>query len=249
MRKEFEKKYGGKKDVPIFSDPRVVPTFHGVGPASSPPIAKTGEVLEAGKQLRQMARRPSRPQVGHDDELPRRPQPVGDKGSELFAKYRDRYVGSIAGESLGYFDVRRQDDAGGDRRRPKRGGSWSRPSRRCSLQANAAKYRQIYGKDLDTNAYADVIPCLSVGNIAYAPLVLRLGRAHDRLRIVGGDVVAAADALGVHARRGPAARRPDGHLSLLQLRRLLHDLQRSAELHQPAATSSTTITASSPARA
>src|SRR5688500_14372441 len=28
----FEKKYAGQKDVPIFSDPRIVPTFHSVGP-------------------------------------------------------------------------------------------------------------------------------------------------------------------------------------------------------------------------
>ena len=32
VREEFEKKYAGAKDVPIFSDPRIVPTFHGVGP-------------------------------------------------------------------------------------------------------------------------------------------------------------------------------------------------------------------------
>jgi hypothetical protein len=30
-REEFEKKYGGRDDVPIYSDPRVAPTFHGVG--------------------------------------------------------------------------------------------------------------------------------------------------------------------------------------------------------------------------
>jgi hypothetical protein len=37
---EFEKKYGGKDDIPIFSDPRIVPVFHGVGPASLPSIPK-----------------------------------------------------------------------------------------------------------------------------------------------------------------------------------------------------------------
>src|SRR5271155_4111431 len=34
----------------------------------------------------------------------------------------------------------------------------------------ADKFRPIYGKDLDANAYADVISCLSVGNTAYVPL-------------------------------------------------------------------------------
>ena len=29
----FEKKFAGAKEVPIFSDPRIVPAFHNVGPA------------------------------------------------------------------------------------------------------------------------------------------------------------------------------------------------------------------------
>src|SRR4029077_10998640 len=29
--KEFDEKFGGAKDVPIFSDPRITPTFHTVG--------------------------------------------------------------------------------------------------------------------------------------------------------------------------------------------------------------------------
>jgi len=32
VREAFEKKYAGVRDVPIFSDPRIVPVFHGAGP-------------------------------------------------------------------------------------------------------------------------------------------------------------------------------------------------------------------------
>ena len=32
VREQFEKTYAARDDVPIFSDPRIVPTFHGVGP-------------------------------------------------------------------------------------------------------------------------------------------------------------------------------------------------------------------------
>ena len=56
--------------------------------------------------------------------------PIGEQGVALFEKYRDRYVGSIAGESLGYFypDGRRNEGRHGGGAR--RGGSWSKPSRR-----------------------------------------------------------------------------------------------------------------------
>jgi hypothetical protein len=39
-----------------------------------------------------------------------------------------------------------------------------------TLAGNAAKYRKVYGRELDRNPYQDVIPCLSSGNIAFAPL-------------------------------------------------------------------------------
>src|SRR6185503_10696179 len=32
VREAFERKYAGSTDVPIFGDPRIVPTFHGAGP-------------------------------------------------------------------------------------------------------------------------------------------------------------------------------------------------------------------------
>ena len=112
-RTEFEKRYAGKKEVPIFSDPRIVPTFHGAGAAIFATDPKTGELLEPGKRFSKWL-----------DDHPDRDwammmnyagqTPIGDKGQAAFAKYRDRYVGSIAGESLGLFRRGRQENAGGD---------------------------------------------------------------------------------------------------------------------------------------
>jgi hypothetical protein len=172
-RKEFEKKYGGKDDVPIFSDPRVVPTFHGVGAGIFATDPATGEVLETGKKFaRWLDEHPVRCWGMMMNYHPGRP--VGEKGIQMFLKYRDRFVGSIAGESHGYFTVdpagMQAAIAGADTRR-----KLVAAFTPLSLAANATKYRAVYGKDLDANAYLDVISCLSVGNIAFAPLCYQWG--------------------------------------------------------------------------
>ena len=173
-RKQFEKKYGGRNDVPIFSDPRIVPTFHGFGGSVFAADAKTGELGEAGRRFARWL-----------DEHPGRPwammmnyhggTPLGEKGIAAFTKYRDRYVGSIAGESVGYFEVdgeAMQKAVAGVRTRRQLVEAFSP----FMLRANAEKYRKVYGRDLDKNAYEDVIPCLSQGNIAFAPLCSLWGR-------------------------------------------------------------------------
>jgi len=67
-RKEFEKKYAGKTDVPIFGDPRIVPTFHGVGPVIFAADPKTGELSDAGKRFAKWLDA-TRTAVGGHDEL------------------------------------------------------------------------------------------------------------------------------------------------------------------------------------
>jgi hypothetical protein len=167
-RKEFEKKYAGRKDVPIFSDPRVVPTFHGAGAAIFATDPKTGELLDQGNRFAKwLDAHPDR-QWGMMMNYAG-PKPIGAKGVEAFQKYHDRYAGSIAGESIGYFNVDPKEMehalAGVKTRR-----QLVEAFTPLSLKANAAKYRDIYGKDLDRNPYADVIPCPSVGNLCWAPL-------------------------------------------------------------------------------
>ena len=164
--KEFEQKYGGRDDVPIFSDPRIVPTFHGSGPTVFAADPKKGAPKpEAGRFAKWLDDHPDRfwaTMMNYAGD-----QPIGDKGVELFQKYRDRYVGAIAGESLGYFHV---DPKAVQQSNPRTRREVAAAFTRAALEANAAKYRRVYGKDLDKNAYADVISCLSVGNIAFVPL-------------------------------------------------------------------------------
>jgi hypothetical protein len=167
-RKQFEKKYAGREDVPIFSDPRIVPTFHGAGPAVFAVDDKTGEVREVGRQFAHwLDQHPDRPWAMMMNYAP--DKPMGEKGLQLFAKYRDRYVGSIAGESLGYFypdEAAMQQATAAARSRRQLVEAFTP----LTLAGNAAKYRKVYGRELIRNPYQDVIPCLSSGNIAFAPL-------------------------------------------------------------------------------
>ncbi len=173
VREEFEKKYAGQDNVPIFSDPRVTPTFHGAGAGIFATDPTTGEVLDQGQRFaRWLDANPDRAwgmmMNYHPD------TPMGEKGQQLFAKYRDRYVGSVAGESLGYFypdpNAMQAATAGAQTRR-----QLVEAFTPLTLATNQQKYRTVYGKDLDANPYQDVISCLSVGNITFAPLCFDWG--------------------------------------------------------------------------
>jgi hypothetical protein len=166
---EFEKVYGGKDDVPIFSDPRIAPAWHGAGPGIFKTDPKTGELTPAGERFaRWLDANPDR-RWGmmmnyHPD------NPIGPKGQEAFAKYRDRYLGAIAGENLGYFNIKPEAMSAATAEATTRRElveAFSPPT----VAANAQKYRTIFGSDLDPNPFADVISCLSVENIAFAPLL------------------------------------------------------------------------------
>lgn len=172
-REAFEKKYAGRDDVPIFSDPRVVPTFHGVGPIIFEADAKTGNLTEAGTRFAKwLDANPTRQWAGMMNYAGEKP--IGAKGVETFQKYRDRYVGSIAGESLGYYyvDANKMKAATANAKTRRELAAAFTP---LSLEANREKYRKVYGKDLDANPYEDVISCLSVGNIVFAPLLSQWG--------------------------------------------------------------------------
>lgn len=171
--KELKQKYGGRTDVPIYSDPRVVPTFHGVGAGIFATDPKTGEVNPAGKRFAQwLDKNPDRMWAMMMNYHPGKP--IGDAGQQLFAKYRDRYLGSVSGESIGYFYPKPEE---------MRAVTAQATTRRQLVEAftpltqtgNREKYRAVYGKDLDANPYSDVISCLSVGNIAWAPILSQWG--------------------------------------------------------------------------
>lgn len=188
VREEFEKTYGGRDDVPIFSDPRVTPTFHGVGAGVFATDPASGEVQPLGKRFADwLDRHPDRSWAMMMNYHPG--VPIGPAGVAMFQKYRDRYVGSISGESLGYFyppadKMRAATEAARTRR------ELAAAFSPLSLQENAAKYRAVYGADLDANPYQDVIACLSVGNIAFAPLCFDWGA-----RTVGYESAAATSSV------------------------------------------------------
>lgn len=171
--KELKQKFGGKTDVPIYSDPRIVPTFHGAGPGIFGTDPKTGEVTESGKRFAAwLDKNPDRAWAMMMNYHP--DTPIGAKGQELFAKYRDRYVGSISGESIGYFypnpDAMRAATANAMTRR-----QLVEAFAPITQAGNRDKYRAVFGKDLDANPYLDVISCLSVGNICWAPILSQWG--------------------------------------------------------------------------
>ncbi|MGE0608101.1 MAG: hypothetical protein AB7O62_13485 [Pirellulales bacterium] len=91
---DFRAAYGGKIDVPIFSDPRVAPAFHHSGP----------EILANPAFAAWLDANPNRMWGNMQNYFP--PKPLSAEAKAAWPKYQDRYVGNIAGESLGYF----QDD-------------------------------------------------------------------------------------------------------------------------------------------
>lgn len=173
VREAFEKMYAGRADVPIFSDPRVVPTFHGAGAGVFATDAKTGELLPLGEKFSKWL--DANPQRSWGMMMNYHPGvPIGEKGIAAFQKYRSRYVGSIAGESLGYFyptaEKMRAATASATTRR-----QLVDAMKPVFLNENKEKYRKIYGRDLDPNPYSDVISCLSIGNIMAIPMCAEWG--------------------------------------------------------------------------
>ncbi len=227
-RKAFEAKYAGKADVPIFGDPRITPIFHGAGPYILEPDKKDGKPNPAGRAfIKWLDQHPDR-NWGlllnyHPD------NPVSAAGKANFLKYRDRFVGSIAGESTGYFDVKpevmKAATASAKNRR-----ELAEAITKTSLAANAAKYKTVYGQDWP-NAYREVIPCQSIGMPAFAPLCyswVRERSATNRRR----SLAAFSRCGWPSCARRSTKRRHDRDLSFVQLRRRQHDLQRTIELYQ-----------------
>lgn len=171
-RKAFEAMYAGKADVPIFGDPRITPVFHGSGAYILEPDKKDGKANPEGRSFAKWL-----------DEHPDRnwglllnyhpDNPISAAGKANFLKYRDRFVGAVAGESTGYFyvkpEVMKAATASAKNRR-----DLAEAITKTSLEANSAKYKAVYGQDWP-DAYREVIPCQSIGMPAFAPLCYSWG--------------------------------------------------------------------------
>ncbi|HYG78038.1 MAG TPA: hypothetical protein VEK08_23735 [Planctomycetota bacterium] len=168
----FEKKYAASKDVPIFSDPRIVPTFHGAGPKILATDAKDAKQSKnAGDFTRWLDANPERPWAMMMNYAAPEQLPPGAR--ENFLKYRERYVGNISGENLGYFDMD-QNALAAETQNAKTRRDLAAALTKVALAANSAKYQKIFGQDWP-DAYREVIPCKSVGMPAFAPLCYQWG--------------------------------------------------------------------------
>ena len=204
-------------------------------------------VGEAGKRFAKWLDAHPGPQLGHDDEL-HRPAETRRAGHSNVPEVPRPLCRLDRRRKLGLFrrdakTMARCDGQGANPAAAGRGLYATDSGRQCRQVSRDLRQ----GPGHQSLRRRDSLP---VGRQYRVPAaVRRLGGAHDWLRIVGRYVVAAADALGVHARRGPAAWQPDGHVSLVQFRRRLDDFLRLVELLSLRRTFWTTITACSPARA
>jgi len=172
VQEAFEKKYAGSADVPIFGDPRIVPTFHGAGPYILATDDKDAKRAQAAKDfVRWLDAHPDRAWAlmmnYHGD------NPLTPAAKENFLKVRDRFVGNISGESLGYFYPRAEDmKAATANARTRR--ELVTAFTPVTLEGNAAKYRKVFGQDWP-DAYREVIPCKSIGMTSFGPICYSWG--------------------------------------------------------------------------
>jgi len=166
----FEKEYGGKKDVPIFGDPRIVPTFHQTGPH----ILDTegGPYKDhAAAFMRWLDADPNRLWATMMNYYPDDPVSATAKANQ--EKYRDRFVGRIAGESLGYaYPDPKVMEAATAPTKTRR--ELAEAIGKVFLDCNAAKWQKVYGQP-PAQPYLETIPCQSVDGIAFFPLSYRWG--------------------------------------------------------------------------
>ena len=171
-RAAFEKKYAGKTDVPIFSDPRVVPTFQGVSPIMLATDATDPAKKETAQRFVQwLDANPNRLWAGLINYAPDTPATAA--GRENFLKYRDRYVGGIASESLGYFNYTAQDIKTATAQAKNRR-DLVEAMEKVYQKANNEKYKTIFGQELP-QPFLNVIPCNSISMTELAPLCYDMG--------------------------------------------------------------------------
>ncbi len=163
----FEKKYAGATEVPIFSDTRIVPAFHGAGPRILATDAKDAKQKQSAAEFTHwLDTNPERPWAMMMNYAPT--EVLTPVTRENFVKYRDRYVGNIAGENLGYFEfdaaaLKTATEHAKTRR------DLAAALTQVGVASNAAKYLKMFGQDWP-DAYREVIPCQSIGMTAFAPL-------------------------------------------------------------------------------
>lgn len=175
---EFKKLYGGKSDVPIFGDPRIVPTFHAAGP----------QILDDANFVKWLDAHPERLWANMMNYA--NPTPLSDKAKANWARLRDRYVGNVNGEGLGVlsFDSKTLSErVKAAKNRTELLGALSD----VYLAGKAGTEKMIFGEAV-SKPYESTIPCLSVEMAAHA----HLGREWGA-RTIGFENTAVTPALGL----------------------------------------------------
>lgn len=151
----FRAAFGGRADVPIFSDPRIVPTFHGAGPS----------ILDNPHVVAWLAANPGRPWANMMNYFP--PQPISEAAKANWRKLAERYVGNISGESLGHYVAYDAEALNARLKTAKSRGEALAAFAELFLAANVAKQTTLFGEAV-TDPYLHTVPCQSSGMTAFA---------------------------------------------------------------------------------
>ena len=159
---KFREAYGGRNDVPIFSDPRIVPAFHGAGP----------NILENPHFVKWLEANPDRAWGNMMNYIA--PKAMTAETTAKWQKFRDRYVGNISGENLGY-SVPSDTTA----LHATLGTVKNRQELLAAFGKNfqtgvAAREKTIFGADV-ADPYQFFIPCQSSDMMAYAHIAREWG--------------------------------------------------------------------------
>lgn len=176
---EFRKTYGGRADVPIFSDSRVVPVFHGAGP----------DILDNPNVVKWLDANPGRAWANMMNYAP--PKALSLLAKSNWEKYRNRYVGNISGENLGHsvgYDLKALD--------ARFKATTSRQDVLAAFTESfqggvATKEKAIFGT-AGTVPYQSYIPCQSSDMTAFAHAAREWGA-----RTIGYESTAVVPALAM----------------------------------------------------
>lgn len=176
---EFRKTFGGRTDVPIFSDPRVVPAFHGPGP----------NVLDNPAFVAWLAANPDRPFANMMNYIDAKA--LTPRAKEHWAKLRDRYVGNISGESLGH-GVAVDGKALADKLAAAKTRADCLDAYAELFRAGVARKQTTVFGEPGTNPYEHFIPCQSAEMTAFAHAAFEWGA-----KTVGYESSTVLPALGM----------------------------------------------------
>jgi len=175
----FRAAYGGKADVPIFSDPRIVPAFHGGGP----------NILDNPHFVKWLEANPDRAWANMMNYID--PKPLLPSAKANWARFQDRYVGNISGESLGH-NVPYDAKALAVRMKAAKSRDEAAAAYAEIFRAGVVEKQKIVFGAAGENPYRHFIPCQSSDMSAFAHLAREWGA-----RTVGFENTANTPALGM----------------------------------------------------